>query len=560
MNSIFKKTFNIFLLALIILLCVGIVSAADINDDSYSVNEDCIDSPGLEKISMTEDDFLESTIKPSGNTFDDIQNSISNAKENDVIELDGIYKSSNKQLNLNKSLTIQGSSNRATLDFNNDDVCLYVSCCEEIYDEDGYVEEEVYKPLNVVFKNLDFINARGAIFSENSNVTLINCNFRNNNIPFDDYGGGGAIQTNNFESDFMLKVYDSNFENCSGYLAGAILADNAVIRNSTFTNNYAMNGGAVSASNLTVSNSKFNNNKAQSNGFGGAILVEYGVLRVDNSEFNNNRADGLGSAILVGTPDDLDASQVALNLTNSKFGGNVANYNVIQNDLKYADKGAGAVVVDAYETQPKYSISNCTGLNQTFAKTQITLSAAKVSTTYNSGKTFSVKVVNKNTKKAIKNCQVRITIVKSYTGDYYAKTNSKGIATFKLTGIKPGTYKVNVVTYMKYSPAKTTSTVKISKAPTIVKAPKVTAKYKKSKYFKVTVKSKATKKVVKNIKVKIKVYTGKKYKTFTVKTNKKGIAKLNTKKLKKGSHKVLISSGNSNYKISAKSTIKIMIK
>ena len=58
-------------------------------------------------------------------------------------------------------------------------------------------------------------------------------------------------------------------------------------------------------------------------------------------------------------------------------------------------------------------------------------------------------------------------------------------------------------------------------------------------------------------KLKIKVYTGKKYKIYKLKTNKKGVAKLNTKKLKRGSHKVVITSGNSNYKVSAKSTIKI---
>ena len=43
----------------------------------------------------------------------------------------------------------------------------------------------------------------------------------------------------------------------------------------------------------------------------------------------------------------------------------------------------------------------------------------------------------------------------------------------------------------------------ITKIPTVVKAPKVTAKLKKSKLFKVTVKNKNTKKAVKKIKVKI---------------------------------------------------------
>ena len=56
---------------------------------------------------------------------------------------------------------------------------------------------------------------------------------------------------------------------------------------------------------------------------------------------------------------------------------------------------------------------------------------------------------------------------------------------------------------------------------------------------------------------KVKVYTGKKAKIYTLKTNKKGVARLNTKKLKKGKHKVVISSDDVNYKISAKSKITI---
>ena len=66
-----------------------------------------------------------------------------------------------------------------------------------------------------------------------------------------------------------------------------------------------------------------------------------------------------------------------------------------------------------------------------------------------------------------------------------------------------------------------------------------------------------TKKAVKKVKIKVKVYTGKKYKVYKLKTNKKGIAKFNVKKLKKGTHKVIISSLNKNYKISKKSSIRI---
>ena len=138
---------------------------------------------------------------------------------------------------------------------------------------------------------------------------------------------------------------------------------------------------------------------------------------------------------------------------------------------------------------------------------------------------------------------------------YHKSTDSNGNVVFKIPKtLDAGTHKIEVIVDNKIM--KTTS-IKIDKARTIVKAPKVTNKFKKSKYFKVTIKNKETKKMLSNVKVKIKVFTGKKFKTFIVKTNKKGMAKINTKNLKTGPHKVVISSANNNYKISAKSAIKI---
>ncbi|WP_406537563.1 DUF3344 domain-containing protein [Methanobrevibacter sp.] len=187
-----------------------------------------------------------------------------------------------------------------------------------------------------------------------------------------------------------------------------------------------------------------------------------------------------------------------------------------------------------------------------------TVTPTALSTTYDSGKTFNIKVVaNKNPV-----CGLKLTL-KVFTGKsyktYYATTNAKGIASFKASTLSIGTHKVEITSSgdARYGVAKTASNIKIAKAKTTVKAPKVTFKVKKSKYFKVTVKNKATKKAVKSINVKVKVYTGKKYKTYIIKTNKNGVAQLNTKKLKVGKHKVVISSGNAKYTISAKSTITI---
>lgn len=153
-----------------------------------------------------------------------------------------------------------------------------------------------------------------------------------------------------------------------------------------------------------------------------------------------------------------------------------------------------------------------------------------------------------------------LTIVfKVFTGKnfktYTKKTDSNWKAVLKIPQkLEVGKHKIVVVADGKIM--KTTS-ITIQKADTIVKAPKVTGKFKKSKYFKVTIKNKETKKLLSNVKVKIKVFTGKKFKTYTVKTNKKGLAKINTKTLKTGRHKVIVSSGNNNYKISAKSLITI---
>jgi hypothetical protein len=109
-----------------------------------------------------------------------------------------------------------------------------------------------------------------------------------------------------------------------------------------------------------------------------------------------------------------------------------------------------------------------------------------------------------------------------------------------------------------YAAKEVTSKIIIKKAPAKLTPKKLTAKKGAKKYFKVTVKNKKTKKVIPQVKVKIKVYTGKKAKTYTVKTNAKGIAKISTAKLKVGAHKVVVTSANK-YVVAkkAKSTIKI---
>jgi hypothetical protein len=98
---------------------------------------------------------------------------------------------------------------------------------------------------------------------------------------------------------------------------------------------------------------------------------------------------------------------------------------------------------------------------------------------------------------------------------------------------------------------------KLIKTPTTIKAPSIVSQFNTTKYFKVTVKNKNTKKAVSGIKIKVKLTSKSSSKTYTLKTNKNGVAKLDTKRLKVGNYNVVISPANNQYLISAKSKITI---
>lgn len=91
-----------------------------------------------------------------------------------------------------------------------------------------------------------------------------------------------------------------------------------------------------------------------------------------------------------------------------------------------------------------------------------------------------------------------------------------------------------------------------NKIKTKVEADQKAVKYKKSTYFKVKIENRYDDDIpISHVKIKIKV--GKK--VFKVKTNGNGVAKINTKSLKKGTHKVVITSLDDRYSISKTSKI-----
>ena len=175
----------------------------------------------------------------------------------------------------------------------------------------------------------------------------------------------------------------------------------------------------------------------------------------------------------------------------------------------------------------------------TVKKAAAKFTAAKVSTYYRSGKYFQIKLTNTKNKNAIiyAAVNIKVYISKNKYYNYTGTTNEKGIVKLK-TSYKPGTYKVVVSSADKgYTAKAITRQIKIVRHS--IRFAPVALKVKKGKYFKVKVISKKNKKVLSGVKVKIRVYTGKKFKTYTRKTNKKGIASLKISQ-KVGKHKVVI--------------------
>ena len=121
-------------------------------------------------------------------------------------------------------------------------------------------------------------NGSGAAIYAAGDLTVLNCNFNDNNIlelyP-EDYYFGAAIY-----SSGVSKISDSTFTNNTG----AIYSEcNMEVINSTFRENVnEHSGGAIySGADLNISNSIFEDNTAEE---GGAVYSQ-GKLRVSNCLF-----------------------------------------------------------------------------------------------------------------------------------------------------------------------------------------------------------------------------------------------------------------------------------
>lgn len=91
------------------------------------------------------------------------------------------------------------------------------------------------------------------------------------------------------------------------------------------------------------------------------------------------------------------------------------------------------------------------------------------------------------------------------------------------------------------------TSIKIKPLKLKVKAKKVTARLGQNKKFKIVLTDKKGNRIKDDVDLKIRIYTGKKYRTFEIETNRKGVAYFKLFRLSRGSHKVVIKSDDDEY-------------
>lgn len=517
----------------------------------------------------------DTTIGSENKYSSDVQTEIDQTAENGVVELNGTY-TIQETVNINKNITLNG---------NNDTVF------------EGSTPI-VSTSMNTTFKNILFKNFQGGVVKTNGKTTFINCIFTGNRASL-----GGALDLTG-TSTLINCIFKDNF----AYHGGAISNNgDLTITNCSFINNYAEFSFGVICSysehndipgadipdmlkyhgnnvgTVRITDSKFENNSA---GKSVGVIFSSQNLIIDNSSFINNRAKFMG--VLLSTGDliinnskfrknsvydsknvfYLDEGLISTinsiygktTIVNSEFTGNLANYcsislsktTVNMENNVFSGNSLGTIFIgDCTSKYPKYTILD----DNLKAIKLFKLSISNVVTTVFTDKPIKAVLINAITSKPIVDGPLEFSY-KSGSRTTYASgiTDSNGQTFVSSLVGKLGTHNVKGYIYshtfwsgfasvdFKYT---------VNKIPTTVKAPKVKFKHKKSKYFKVYVKT--GKKPVKKVLLKIKIDK----KIYKVKTNSKGIAKVNTKKLKVGKHKVSIASGNVNYAIKGKSVIKI---
>jgi len=541
---------SLFLISIIFLLFLGISAVASADND---------------------------TLSAGNQTFEAIQSAVDMANESGVIQLEGTYYGSGSPIKITKSLTIEGTSKGAELDAKS--------------------ASQIFKITaeNVVLKNLVFvggnpnnpsgINYGGAINNEADNLQVINCSFTKNTARY----GGGIYSTGS-----NVSVTGCHFESNTVDYSGAAIeldGDDNYVSDCRFENNIGSHAGGDVAwigANGLLENCYFifSNNRAKAAQFGGAVVWMGANGKILKSRFDSYYSKVYGSAVYwKGTNGSL--SYNIFSNTNFTYWGNqdYADNNYwgcnINSDEEFAAKGmiyydgdyksakkwVNIVVTNDYvnftsnngdkldDYLPDYIYNSTIEIiNNTCKIKRPTALACSNLVTYclYDGKSLKTALTSNGAKVASKYLYLNI------NGKVLsAKTNTQGVATFKVslknTGKYPVTVSFNQDNDYKSSLKKVTVTVKKQKPALTIQTKTLNAK-SKTKTVKVLFKDQFKKAIAKTL---VKITVNKK--TYSAKTNSKGVAAFKVSLKSKKTYKITAKfSGNKYYdKVSKSGSIKL---
>lgn len=550
----------IFISLLILISSISVVSASEdlIQENSLTSANPVLDSENVDSNIKTLNNNQKPPITSSNEkTFDDVQKSIDSAVEGSTIELDGIYNGNSKEILINKAVTIKGVNGKATLNAKGLSRIFYINV------------------TGVVLDNLNLINGKsvngGGIYAKQG-LTITNSDLTNN-IAISD--GGAICSKSNELNDYATRITNCNFNSNTANEGGAVYSgSNLKVVKSKFNNNMAFSGGAICCEDdddwnkdkLIIDSCIFTKNTALKNkkyyipyNGGGAVVSDFKKSTITNSKFISNNAATNGGALYITRN---------LNCNNCTFTKNTAK--------EYAVSFITANIIEFEEYVGDYDVkfNKCT-INSNSAKDKVKLIGSnyrrnsvdlnnviigkyKYTVKNYNNNYYTIKLVDKKTNKPVKGIKVTLKIGNNKKT---LKTNKNGNIVFKVNSImKKKSYNKDIPFLISFANSKSYLLLNQGfpgKLVVSVKAPKIANMYKKSRYFKINLKDKVTKKNLKNVKFKVLIYTGKKYKSYKLKTSQKGNAKVNIKNLSVGPHNVVIKSADSKYEIYAKSSINV---
>ena len=500
----FKKSLLIVCL-IIFLFSIASVSANEIDDVAITAEDNEIiavdEDSSVENMDeilteSSQENVIEADAEDDG-TFSALQKKINDAEEGAVITLDKDYTYdegfSKRGIRINKNLTINGNGH--TLDGLSQSRIFLVRY--------GLIDNN-----HVVLNNIKFTNGNtdlygGAIFNY-GNLTVNNCvftnnyakycggainsvghlNLKNSNFTKNTAGGdGGAVLTFSIDKavEFFKKIYvDRTPEGEMEFVFNATLTIDLsygtnYVSNCIFTNNIAKGrgGGAIYGfTHLNINSCTFKSNQA--NEHGGAVFANKNLV-LKNSKFTNNKVSKNGGAVYFRCHEQSGSyvnktwvpkmKYYSANITNCAFSKNTAKKGgAIYGFLDVASDKKRMKVNKCNFTANKASSSGRDVLGGTCSKciyNYIKLTS-KNRTVKKSAKKLTLTVKLTKGKALLKNKKIKF----RFRGkNYYAKTNSKGIAKViikksVLKKLKAGKKYALKISYLKYSIKRT---VKVKK-------------------------------------------------------------------------------------------------